>query len=255
MVNNRFGFCFFFLLLCCLFGFFFSCFQLLAEFVVMAWKILRSEQLSNPDFLPSLPCKVFDIVNSSLGHSHSLIKFSAYSHIYFMRVVWNNLHVPPSLGCAHSWNMLAKIPRTVRLGNERSWLPLEALWCGNVTVNLLSWGEEFGVEILVLNLRCCWNTTAYLEIMAGYQVFNAFDHVKSGTNSFNLNVLFHSKNGVSFCTMLIQWLLIQMEGYLLNQQWYLPYLVFSAARPEHLDAVWHQHRLQYETGRLRTTSL
>lgn len=73
--------------------------------------------------------------------------------------------------------------------------------------------------------------------MAGYQVYNAFVHVKNGIKSFNLNVLFHSKSGVSFCTMLIQRLLIQKEGYLLNQQWYLPYLVFSAARPEHLDAV------------------
>lgn len=37
------------------------------------------------------------------------------------------------------------------------------------------------------------NTTAYLKMMAEYQCFNAFDHVKNGINSSNLHVLFHSK--------------------------------------------------------------
>lgn len=53
---------------------------------------------------------------------------------------------------------------------------------------------------------------------------------------------FHSKSGISFCTMMMQWLLIQVEHNLLNQQRYLLYLVFSAARPGHLVFVWQQHR-------------
>lgn len=69
-------------------------------------------------------------------------------------------------------------------------------------------------------------------MMAEYQCFNAFDHVKNGINSSNLHVLFHSKSVICFCTAVMQWLLIEKERLPAKQQWYSLYLMFIAARPD-----------------------